>query len=300
MKLKRKNSVVARLRKAISNNYIKIPENMEFELADSEKTCYISISPEGIISNMQDDIAAFEGWATVIYRWLNPESIVLSWDYADVDNGHYQRFLYRVIEFHKAYDWFYVDKESEMFLGALKVKDSIKYYVNTPIADRASTDISHKDSEAGLEMQIYKYPDALKQYTNAVRIDRQLPVGLFETPEINEDEAIFTSKKSAIDLWGIDKDNNLLIFELKKAGNKKVGIISELFFYATFSAYIRDGIFISKTINSFEGLIKAYFLAPELHPLIDSEVINILNKNNSNISYIVIDNDNFDKLLICK
>ena len=53
-----------------------------------------------------------------------------------------------------------------------------------------------------------------------------------------EGKQIFTGGKSAIDLIGI-RDDTLVLFELKKSGNRKVGAVSELLFYAS---VMRDAI----------------------------------------------------------
>lgn len=65
----------------------------------------------------------------------------------------------------------------------------------------------------------------------------QLPNGLFNnkpTEKPNAHNRIFTA--GMYDIWGIDSNHNFCIFELKKnTGNTKLGIISELFFYAVYA-----------------------------------------------------------------
>jgi hypothetical protein len=48
-------------------------------------------------ARMQDDDAAFGGWSVVLLSWCGVRRIVIDWDEpADVRNGHYQRFRYRL------------------------------------------------------------------------------------------------------------------------------------------------------------------------------------------------------------
>jgi hypothetical protein len=119
---------------------------------------------------------------------------------------------------------------------------------------------------------------------------RQWPVGLFDR-KVAKEHGIFTGGKSAIDLVGIRNDT-LVLFELKKAGNRKVGAVSELLFYAS---VMRDAIGASamfrfeskgKTENCAIGpkdilqcsKICAVLLAPKFHPLIsEPRMFEVLN-----------------------
>lgn len=124
---------------------------------------------------------------------------------------------------------------------------------------------------------------------------RQLPVGLFKGKK-EAKNSLFTGGKSAIDLWAIDEEQ-IAIFEIKTR-NKMVGIISELFFY---SNYVNDVFVKDNRITFYKGynldtdidirgynllnqnnknrLIAAYFLTDALHPLINKQVIDLLNES---------------------
>ncbi|MEI6767146.1 MAG: hypothetical protein WCM76_16065 [Bacteroidota bacterium] len=115
--------------------------------------------------------------------------------------------------------------------------------------------------------------------TKAKFLDRQLPVGVFKE-QVSIKTAIFSRGKSAIDIWGISEDNALLIFELKAEQNDKVGIISEIYFYANVMRLVKNGNFgyEKPCTNNLELIsqvskIEAYILAPSLHPLIDRKLI---------------------------
>jgi hypothetical protein len=74
---------------------------------------------------------------------------------------------------------------------------------------------------------------------------------------------------------------------LKADSNEKVGIISELYFYVCVLQMVQKQIFkhencLGENKHLLEipttKKIKAYFLAPTLHPLIDKEILILLNK----------------------
>lgn len=133
-------------------------------------------------------------------------------------------------------------------------------------------------------------------------IYRQLSTGLFKKKK-SEETRIFTGGKSAIDLW-TEQDNTIFIFELK-ARNNKVGMITELFFYAnyvydmfcdkatTFVPLLGKG---SKDHRGYEALlssdghknhnrVQAFFLSDQRHPLITPEVVDLLNTGTEGIAY---------------
>jgi hypothetical protein len=125
--------------------------------------------------------------------------------------------------------------------------------------------------------------ERLINITNAKFIERQLPVGLFKGRVARGNE-IFTRGKSAIDLWGVNKENDLLIFELKAGNNARVGIISELFFYVCVMQELKNGRFKYEGSGSSSILeiaktrkIIAYLLAPKLHCLITPKTLWELN-----------------------
>lgn len=103
------------------------------------------------------------------------------------------------------------------------------------------------------------------------------------------------SRKSAIDLYGVDDKQHLCIFELKAKGNNGIGIVSEALCYAwimrdllrkkiTFGkeAGGRDQISQEK-ITACKG-VKVVLLAPEFHPLLDQErILALLNGKTQNL-----------------
>lgn len=252
----------------------KLPENIQFEIKNGD--LYITMTPKGLISNMQDDCAAFEGWAILIKYWLSQYinlvyvifSPISRDDYSKAEYMHYQRFIYRLHIFVNTYKWArYISNYS------LEGYSTKGFVLNTPGSDSDVKVASHKEAQFERALVDIKPPFLCIN-------DHQLPVGVFDT-KVESSKQIMNS--GAIDLWGID-GNVLNIYELKIASNKKVGIITELFFYVNIlNDLMKHRINYEKDreyddIRSFSLLYDAYqkrkisnvkgvFLSPSLHPL---------------------------------
>jgi hypothetical protein len=262
---------------------IRLPEAIEFRII--EKSVAMHLPAKAITKNMQGDAAAFEGWALVLKRWGKFEKVMLSWEQPiSVEDGHYQRFLFRAHNF--AIDfaaWFSITMEARKALQELKIKESGYYFLNTPSKYRKVVESQNEESKLEKRFVSGDWTQELKRITGAHYLTNQWPVGVFEG-KVSKPNSIFTGGKSAIDMLGIDKQNQeLLLFELKKERNHKIGIISELYFYCCILRCVQTRQFkfeeskpildnIAKTTK-----IDAIFLAPGLHPLIDKHLVSDLN-----------------------
>lgn len=265
----------------------------------------MKLSVDAICSNMQEDKGAFEGWALIIKRWSEYDKVMISWDNnaIDINNKHYQRFLFRLKNFSQDFtSWFFIDRNCQKLLDThLKIKETEEYIMNYPSMRK---DRKPVNQEAILENCFVNgnLKKALMNVSNADVLYKQLPVGVFKGM-ISKDSSIFTNGKSAIDIWGINElRESLLVFELKVEGNKKIGIISELYFYVCVLQMIQKQKFKYEDIHDkYEYLldisktekIEAYFLSATLHVLIDSEIIELLNKSKSN--EVIYGYINYDK-----
>ena len=232
-------------------------------------------------------------------------------------SGHFNRFLYRAMKFSEQYDWFemsdvltakvaefkqYISDPDKMFLNNVpnkKTKRSSEEDENPEtISDSSeqgtgSGSMSSSALESYVESCFCDAPELLRKIAgNKIgnnKIYAQLPVGLFEG-KTHGVPSVFTGKKSAIDMWTRD-DNTIHIFELK-ADNKEVGIISELMFYANYiyDMYVDQGNRFHPQDNKeaergYDKLVSdpplknvcAYMLTNKLHPLIDEEVLKLMN-----------------------
>lgn len=283
---------------------VKLPKYMSFEIV---KDCLnIKVSAKGVISNMQDDSSAFEGW-TIVLKAAFPDvkTIILDWEeplYSKnnktAETAHYNRFLMRAANFKKAYAWFdvssdHIDEIAEM----QRLIDSKTIVVNYPKGPCSKVTDEKKEPEAALERKLVESWSKKCQIT-----DEQLPVGLFKNGAVSIPNTFTPGRKSQIDLWQLDGDT-MRIFELKAEGNEPIGIISELMFYVCTIKHIVDHRIIypdvtrAKSYRHFKDFADAvakgkinevwgYFTAYDFHPLMKKDSIkSILNENSFNICF---------------
>ena len=161
------------------------------------------------------------------------------------ERGHYYRFLYRALRFSGQYPWFSLDERLEEVVKSFEAfLENNKTFTNnypTGVKEKVKNLKDGKETENSVEDlfadDVWQKSVEGKKICDKFgeKIYRQLPVGLFYE-EKKENKAVFTGGSSAIDLWTCDEDS-ITVFELKLTPNKKVGIISELFFYCN---YMRD------------------------------------------------------------
>jgi hypothetical protein len=269
-----------RARAEISN--LALPKHLHLEEQNGVVTISLAAAPRSVTANMQQDASAFEGWAIGLKAVVPEWNFCLKWaEPTNAADGHYQRFLYRVKKFSAYYsDWFSVAQGCST--QALLIKDNATYLLNAPSemgSRRANDSVLH--AENVIENKIITDGDSPLKHTFKIDpLERQLPVGVF-CGKVGKKTAIFTRGKSAVDIWGITSANELVIFELKAPKNKKVGAISELFFYAMILADEQAGLLtregpLGELLRKTTSL-KALLLASAVHPLITNKVFDLLN-----------------------
>ena len=305
----------------LSSEHIQLSSNIKFFEKDGKIEILLKEDAIGRgekNNNMQEDSAAFEGWAVILKRYLEKDiklGFAVPLNLEDLKgefegNGHFNRFLYRALRFREQYEWFSLSEDLETIIFAEDgfcdwLKENGESFVNNvPLQDNKESN-NDKISENWVERMLAGKESILHDVIENVNsegneIFRQLPVGLFSNTVKRENE-VFARGSAAVDLWTWAGDK-LYAFELKYR-NKKVGIIAELFFYAN---YLYD-LLIEKnfTLNEkntkkrgYHNLLKNKFkeicacmVVDEIHPLIDEKVLEILNENKSTndikISYIM-------------
>lgn len=299
-----KNEILLKKMMAYYNNEnLQLPSGIEF--IQKNDACYRMILSAKKVQekNMQVVDNAFEGWAIAVYIAMEKNvKIILDvsgeFNYDGYEKeGHLGRFLYRALKFNEQYDWFdlsdYLIQETAKF--NLFLNDSL--LTNNIANGEAGTKDDH-NKENVVEAKLAESGELKKLIGNDLNIGnnnvyRQLPVGLFKD-KVSKATMIFTGGKSAIDLWTWNEED-FYVVELKTL-NPMIGIVSEVFFY---SNYMRDlllenGMFelnkntkkkakddrgYSDILDIYQGLkcIKGVMLADGYHPLVNREVIKVLN-----------------------
>jgi len=263
-------------------------------------------------SNMQENAAAFEAWSLILKLRTSCKKLILSFKTIDVDNKmifhnlsasqqHYMRFLYRLSKFQdQMSSWFSVSPESKHALYLFKEKFQEVTKVNN-IPGSNSRYNEKKGDEHVIEKAFVKIPSLRKKTGIAFELFDQLPNGLFAKKVCKENKIFNTGY---FDLWGKDPVNQtFVLFELKEPENTKLGIISELFFYANFAfdlLHERENITLNKSKNKYRNYqtfltlknaqVKAYFLVNKLHSEFEKHQIDLLTMLNdhSPVSYGII------------
>lgn len=293
------NEIIAKLREKSGNTNISFPKHICFSTEGN--TLVVCVNGKGVRDNMQTDGSAFEGWAICILAWL-PECcdrVLLKWDNpiydtkdVEAQKKHYNRFVMRAMLFEEIFDWASVDKNNRSEIDGVK-RLMPTLLVNYPKSD-SKQKVAENDKiekrEAKLERQIF---EVLKPVA-----DHQLPVGLFKN-DVCRDNAFTPSGASQIDLWQLE-NGIMRIFELKVENNDKVGIISELLFYANVIRLLVKGTIkysdalkaLRKNFRHIKELsyaiehkeissIEAIFLNYSFHPIIEGRIDKVLSILNS-------------------
>lgn len=268
--------------------------------------------------NMQDTNASFEGWAAAIYAHYGKEKckkikldVAFELEKNFEGNGHYARFLYRILRFSEQYEWFVLSEKLEgvkNLFGEFIGENKGKLTNNCPDSNGKELDEQEENNNGACSEHIVELwminrgRNALckaLQINENTTIYNQLPVGLFKDNAANANR-IFTGGKSAIDMWTIT-DDKFYMLELKFC-NKMIGIMTEAFFYINFVRDLMtpDGDFVlnkavkNKDVRGYGELINnehkckefcSVMLADAIHPLINKETEAVLNDNNKGIEY---------------
>ena len=146
-------------------------------------------------------------------------------------------------------------------------------------------------------------------------IYNQLPNGLFDKEACTNGKVCNKARifpTGYYDIWGINEKNEFCVFELKKPeDNNKMGIISELYFYALFAENILLNSHLIKAKKNYRGYnglvnavnhgcnkVNAYFLVDNTKNGIHKDIndnrermIELLNSNPFNLHFQFIEYD---------
>lgn len=279
---------------------VRLPSEASFVVSGDEGAAHMHLPMSAVSGNMQSNAGAFESWCLALRRWCGA-SVTLSWEDPGQDgNLHYERFLYRLQRFDSLFggDWFsYLDPtvalaRSKVTLNKGRLWLNVAGQKGKTQAVPPTTNVktwTEDHWECHLASSAVDYLEREFQFGAACK-DQQFPVGLFSERTPTRGSAVFPGAKSAIDIVAIDGER-LWIFELKKTGNVGFGALSELMFYTSVMRDAATGAFgfieprsgLSRVENVKPSKIRqvteinAVLLTPDLHPLIDDQVLALLN-----------------------
>ena len=323
-KIKTKNTQILKGVKFSAYTYITLSNGilhiyLKQQIVKKKDSNYTPVFQNPILQNMQTDATAFEGWAICLKTWLpnDIQKVVLKWDVptdkqlSETKSAkfHYNRFKYRVMKFSETYKWFSIDYSNDNIIKEFKdVWEDSRFTINSSSKNIDEQGRKKDLCETQVEFDIVHQNanrTIMKNRFDLDVFDRQFPVGVRRIESAEKDVRFFNGGASAIDLYGYN-NGTLSIFELKyikgkgTAENKKVGIISELFFYANI---IRDialkkiespkiGVVNDNSRSIYDSninKIKAMMLSNEYHPLVTSDILNTLNEGSIDGISIIYD-----------
>ncbi len=340
-----KKDILKELRNISHNNRIKLPRDIDFEFEGNTLTMLLKKEAIGVYysdskgkpnaTNMQEDLAAFEGWAIVIKANWNtecnykvvidipdheiaelpdPKDVFIRRIVPEIASGHYGRFLFRARKFSEEFEWFglsdKISKCAEKYDLLLE-----EYECTNHLPDKEAGD-NNRGAEIRAEASFNENPVEIEKLSDKQvlgTVYRQLGTWL----ESKDGSIQFlTDGHSAIDLWNIT-NNTLNLFELKSVTrtnkNDKVGIITELFMYMEYchDMFLKNSRFVPKgwekdnaSGRGYGELVKAdierirgYFLANKFHPLLTEKAVDLLNTNQSGMEYVKLPEYDLDHIL---
>lgn len=283
------------------------PLTSEIGFHKEGRNLVLTLNKRSLVSNMQSDVGAFEGWALCLFA-NNPgiyDKILIQWYpidnfdqegiISDAERGHYYRFLYRAYKFQENYP---ETVEFQPSVSSIFDVDEFQDWVlNYPKGESRESQKTNKNAEAHLERELLDIMQNAFDYC-----DHQLPAGLFYR-DISKKTARCSGGLGQIDLWSV-QNGSLNIYELKNDVNLSVGIISELMFYTNVmndfrmhkfnypAEFVRKRKFYRHSKELYDSISKdeishvnGILLANNLHPRITDSVINLMNQNAVHITY---------------
>ncbi|MEG1578436.1 MAG: hypothetical protein RR336_06700, partial [Oscillospiraceae bacterium] len=142
------------------------------------------------------------------------------------------------------YDWACVAEERRALITQFATAfDAAKKITNYPNCDakfnkdgKGEHKLENDFAPGGLQNNYFNDLFRKEAKTSLTLLDHQFPNGLFKVENSAEPRLKYQIFPTGFfDLLGVDEKGDLCVFELKKdSGNEKMGLLSELFFYAIF------------------------------------------------------------------
>ena len=196
-----KEDILNALKRKCPENRIVLPHGIDFEFIQNTLIMYLKKTAIGVgyrnskdklcFVNMQDDAAAFEGWAVIIKTFWNtdcdynvridisddemvelpdPKDVFIEKKDSEVSSGHYGRFLYRANKFSEEFDWVCLSEKIKKCVDIYEnLLEEYKCMNHLPDEDAGENDHPEIQAEASFHenpAEIEKLTTALITYSN--------------------------------------------------------------------------------------------------------------------------------------
>lgn len=271
-------------------NSLRLTRDLRIE---GESDVTLTMAENVALSNMQTDAAAFETWALAL-RVAGAKTVRLSATGAATPRSlHANRLRYRADRFAMVFPWFSFAADEASPLPR-RPQDGSNFVLNVPTIERPAGNrpvFSPRASESEIELALTgPLRKRVEEHFELRSLSRQLPVGVFAERKSGETR-LFPGTKACIDMWGFSRSGNgVTLFELKNAANTKLGALTEALFYSWLIRDLQQGIVRfhepprRRGDQAFRDIaatehVKTVLLAPRVHPLVASSVIELINKS---------------------
>jgi hypothetical protein len=171
---------------------VRLPSDRLIRFGGDVDCADLFLTADALETNMQDDAAAFEGWAVVLMAWCGVQRVAIDWEEpTNTTDRHYQRFLYRLGKFEGLLGPEVVHVVSRERLTKCRVGNGAAATLNVAGSRDTTAIPSRPGSEAALEKRLTACDGAERARLCAkfdfVELDRQVPVGVFDGPPIKPD-----------------------------------------------------------------------------------------------------------------
>lgn len=266
-----------------------LPSEYDYSIADD--SLVLKPNMKGVLGNIQNGTSAFESCVILLKRYCGKlfNSVIIDWEETDEQHKYLNlsnRFVYRLTRFVQSYDWVQLARKIPTMPALL--------YCNAPIMN------SMPNKEPPKESGIWTRHNFVKQNANNYDvIEALLPTALYDGI-ISSETCYLPLSLCHLETWAI-KGDEMFVFVLEKPKSNPLGLISELMYYTNLLCDLlshniivdrkRASMAVQNKYCRFDKFYEFYngqkkiskihsvLLVDELHPLIDDEVLKIINSS---------------------
>jgi len=272
--------LLERLRVEMSNARIRVPSSRGLEWRRDGNVVHLEMGARLFEKNLQCDEGSSPAYLICLAYWWEHFTgdrlrCQLHVRGAPSDTANTRRALFALAAYRAALGDRFLSDEPDRFAWPRRSM------FNAPSGARDSSALTGGGVEAEIERAFVREPHLTNQLSELVEpvdgFQRQFPVGIFDGRVARANE-LLPGRNAQIDLWARSSDDQAVhLFELKKPGNRPLGIFPQALVYALLLHRARVGLDDGRTIGgSWAGLdavrsakrLSMWLLAPSLHPLL--------------------------------